>query len=837
MFTNIFVIHLEHETDKRTRLEEQLRREHLQYEFVPGVDGQNDDLSQYHFSVLPSWSEPFTRKTMTRGEVGCALSHYQLWKRIVDEHLPYTLILEDDTVLCPDLMSKLTMLNDVPYELMYLGRRPLHESTELQVNESIVRAKYSYGTHAYILSYAGAQKLIGNYLENLIPVDEYISLMYDFEYPHKEYTPYFKREMVEAYSVTPLLIHIMEGDLYKSTTYHTDPYTSPSSDSYMVLSVGTSPNDALARFERSCHMYGHPYTILGRNTEWGGGCMAKGPGGGQKINLLRQELLTWSEKELERVVLFTDSYDVIFVTHPKEILEKYQRYSDKILFSSEPSCWPDSSLASAYPSPHYLNSGGFIGKGKHILSLLEDVPPESDDQLYYTLQFLQGKNILLDITSTIFQTLNQTTVRLLGNGRVQHNQSYPCLLHGNGPPSVKRYLNSIDNHLSGWSSTYKFCITQRPSTPLVYVCAEYTPELTYPKDRLLQRFFPLNKVVEDFLSTDAEYLLVIEPTYYLTHPNTLNELLSMNKTIVGPMLKRNASWTNFWGDISDIGYYQRSWDYFDIVNYKKKAVWNVPYLTGVYLIRRSFLELYPHVYTYESMDTDMAFARNVRESNYFMYVSNLTEYGYIETDPFTNLQNPSWEERYIHPEYLAHRTQVESICEEKCTDVFYFPLFTKAFCDELIQQCEASNAWSDGRSDVIDSRIRNYENVPTRDIHMHQLKLDDLWKQIVFKYIAPVATKMYQSYVTKDINIAFVVKYSMDGQRDLKPHHDSSTYTVNICLNDEFEGGGCHFIRQKTLLEHRQVGYASMHPGKLTHYHEGLPITAGKRYILVSFIH
>jgi hypothetical protein len=90
---------------------------------------------------------------------------------------------------------------------------------------------------------------------------------------------------------------------------------------------------------------------------------------------------------------------------------------------------------------------------------------------------------------------------------------------------------------------------------------------------------------------------------------------------------------------------------------------------------------------------------------------------------------------------------------------------------------------------------------------------------------------------TKDINIAFVVKYSMDGQRDLKPHHDSSTYTVNICLNDEFEGGGCHFIRQKTLLEHRQVGYASMHPGKLTHYHEGLPITAGKRYILVSFIH
>jgi len=447
MFTNTFIIHMDHETQKRTLLEEQLRREQVPYEFVSAVDGQNDDLSRYTFSVLSSWSEPYTRKTLTKGEIGCALSHYRLWERIVHEQLPYTLILEDDAVLCDDFLAKSAEALSFPYDLMYLGRKPLGKD-EIAVTATTVRARYSYGTHAYVLSYEGAQKLVqGDYLQNLIPLDEYLPLIYDPDYPHKEYTSCFKPVPLEVYSVTPLLVDIQAGDMYKSTTYHTDPYTLSSSDDYVVLSVGTSPNDALSRFEHSCQSYGHPYKILGRNTEWKGGVMANGPGGGQKINLLYDELMTWSESELERTVLFTDSYDVIFVAHRKEVLEKYHALkNDSILFSTEPTCWPDPDLASQYPSPHYLNSGGFIGKGKVILSILTHVHDSIDDQLYYTLHFLQGSPIVLDLTSSIFQTLNQSPVEVR-NGRVHNQQNQPCLLHGNGPPLVKRQLNSWENYL------------------------------------------------------------------------------------------------------------------------------------------------------------------------------------------------------------------------------------------------------------------------------------------------------------------------------------------------------------------------------------------------------
>ena len=76
----------------------------------------------------------------------------------------------------------------------------------------------------------------------------------------------------------------------------------------------------------------------------------------------------------------------------------------------------------------------------------------------------------------------------------------------------------------------------------------------------------------------------------------------------------------------------------------------------------------------------------------------------------------------------------------------------------------------------------------------------------------------------------------MEGQKDLKPHHDSSTYTINVCLNNDYEGGGCNFIMQEKIINNKDIGSVILHPGKLTHYHEGLPITKGNRYILISFV-
>ncbi len=61
-------------------------------------------------------------------------------------------------------------------------------------------------------------------------------------------------------------------------------------------------------------------------------------------------------------------------------------------------------------------------------------------------------------------------------------------------------------------------------------------------------------------------------------------------------------------------------------------------------------------------------------------------------------------------------------------------------------------------------------------------------------------------YSTKDINISFIVKYDLQTQNKLNPHHDSSSYTVNLCLNDNFQGGGCKFIRQNKTIINKDIG-------------------------------
>ena len=51
-----------------------------------------------------------------------------------------------------------------------------------------------------------------------------------------------------------------------------------------------------------------------------------------------------------------------------------------------------------------------------------------------------------------------------------------------------------------------------------------------------------------------------------------------------------------------------------------------------------------------------------------------------------------------------------------------------------------------------------------------------------------------------------------------------------------WQGGGCRFLRYDCNVTDTRKGWMMMHPGRLTHYHEGLTTTAGTRYILVSFV-
>jgi|TARA_R110002153_G_scaffold39909_4_gene114639 hypothetical protein len=245
--------------------------------------------------------------------------------------------------------------------------------------------------------------------------------------------------------------------------YFRDNNYSDGIDRFMVITVATENNKELDRFRESCHHYNIPYKILGLGQEWTGGEAKNGvllkPGGSQKINLLKEELKGYPDLG-NHIILFTDSYDVIFNGTSEEIVNRFREMESPMVFSAEKTCWPDESLKERYPkSPteyKYLNSGGFIGYGDHISKLINkvEVSNEFDDQLYYTERYFEelkgDKDIILDYKQFLFQTMNESLDDIIIKDNKFINdrtKQSPLIIHANGGTEVKNKLNDYYNKL------------------------------------------------------------------------------------------------------------------------------------------------------------------------------------------------------------------------------------------------------------------------------------------------------------------------------------------------------------------------------------------------------
>lgn len=116
------------------------------------------------------------------------------------------------------------------------------------------------------------------------------------------------------------------------------------------------------------------------------------------------------------------------------------------------------------------------------------------------------------------------------------------------------------------------------------------------------------------------------------------------------LLQPGRLFSNFWGDVSETGFYARSDDYVSIVERKTRGTFNVPFVTGVLLIRAEKLDKLGGAYE-QPVDPDMSFAgfcrlhvglRRAAEprsfQNHFLMVDNEDEYGFlVNSDAFEQL--------------------------------------------------------------------------------------------------------------------------------------------------------------------------------------------------------
>ncbi|XP_078472127.1 LOW QUALITY PROTEIN: procollagen galactosyltransferase 1-like [Lampetra planeri] len=177
----------------------------------------------------PGYWEPYSgRRLLTRGEIGCFLSHHHVWEQVVSRGLSSVLLFEDDCRFEQNFRRRLELTmaevsaQGLQWDLIYVGRKRMQvERPEAAVPgvRALVVPDYSYWTLSYALSLRGAQKLLlAQPLSRMVPVDEFLPVMYD---KHPTYCAPFSPRDLLAFSLEPLLVfpsHYAGQALYVSDT-------------------------------------------------------------------------------------------------------------------------------------------------------------------------------------------------------------------------------------------------------------------------------------------------------------------------------------------------------------------------------------------------------------------------------------------------------------------------------------------------------------------------------------------------------------------------------------------------------------------------------------------
>lgn len=149
---------------------------------VDAVDGKTLDYNLDEFRVYPDWKiegsdNDWFNRDMTKGEVGCALSHLKVWKHAKNHGYEKVLILEEDFEVI-DNFYDISLKLPLDWDVILLGRQSFGEDEEI-LEKNYVKLGYNWLAHAYILNKKAINTLTQNdYINNLIPADDYLPLCF-----------------------------------------------------------------------------------------------------------------------------------------------------------------------------------------------------------------------------------------------------------------------------------------------------------------------------------------------------------------------------------------------------------------------------------------------------------------------------------------------------------------------------------------------------------------------------------------------------------------------------------------------------------------------------------
>jgi GR25 family glycosyltransferase involved in LPS biosynthesis len=206
-----WIINLDHRPDRFENVRRQAELNGIAIERHPACNPSKGDVVPVT-DVAPQWDttlnarfdhtyKPHAILNMSLGERGCAMSHLQLWRKMVAQSLPMAMIFEDDIILAPNFTRRLDQyIAALPadWDIFYLEYANGYPATKVVANPPMYKGVYVWHTGAYVMSLKGAMTCIQN-LPIDGPVDNFLARLIH------------SRRLV-AYLPTPPLAQQMGGD-------------------------------------------------------------------------------------------------------------------------------------------------------------------------------------------------------------------------------------------------------------------------------------------------------------------------------------------------------------------------------------------------------------------------------------------------------------------------------------------------------------------------------------------------------------------------------------------------------------------------------------------------
>ena len=164
----------------------------------------------------------------------------------------------------------------------------------------------------------------------------------------------------------------------------------------------------------------------------------------------------------------------------------------------------------------------------------------------------------------------------------------------------------------------------------------------------------------------------------------------------------------------------------------------------------------------------------------------------------------------------------DAVPREIGTDIYVVPFWTPAFCAAVIRAAEAVGA---------------FEYQPDDPVPGHEVSLAVISPRLfehvevdIGRRLWPILRTVWPYVDYHGLRDAFVIKYEVGGQEELRMHHDVAQVSASVKLNDGYEGAELDFPRQGVNNSAAAIGDAVVWPSLVTHPHQATKLRRGVKY-------